>query len=563
MNTGVLRREDEPLLRGQGTFIDGLRDPALARAYHAVFVRSLEPHARLLSVDASDAVARPGVIGVFTAADIDIWPLPPRLPMMNKAMYRPMLADGVVRFVGEPIAIVVASSVPQGFDAAEAVIVEYGSLPAVVDLEDSQRDQVLLHPHANTNVSFKWTSPPFATDPFAACEAVVGLSVRHPRLTPAPIEPRAGAAVWTPEGRCVSWVCSQRPAGAKYVIECALGLEPGTVRAIAPDVGGGFGAKGGYGCYPEDVVLAWIARHLAHAVRWCETRSEAMVAMGHGRASTHRVRIGGMLDGTIRAYEAHALQDSGAYPSMGTFITNNLKNSGTGVYAIPEAVVSGVSGRIGGVRCGPGRSPGRSPTGRRSTQANIDDVVADVTRGSFYVAGVPSRSLTWADLGTIDATCEFKPVGGTFAFGACLAAVEVDTETGVVTIRSLVTVDDAGTLLQPMIAQGKVHGGLGLAVAAVLLEEMAYGDDGVPRTTNLADYPLISAAELPNFETHEMETPSPWNPLGVKGIGESGTVVGTPAIHSAAIDALSFFGVQHLDLPCTPERVWRAINDMA
>ena len=747
MNDRVLRREDEPLLRGQGTFIDGLRDPALAGAYHAVFVRSLEPHARLLSVDTSDAVARPGVIGVFTAADIDIWPLPPRLPMMNKAMYRPMLADGVVRFVGEPIAIVVASSVPQGFDAAEGVIVEYESLPAVVDLEDSQRDEVLLHPHANTNVSFKWTSPPFAADPFATCDAVVELSVRHPRLTPAPIEPRAGAAVWTPEGRCVSWVCSQRPAGAKYVIECALGLEPGTVRAIAPDVGGGFGAKGGYGCYPEDVVLAWTARHLAHAVRWCETRSEAMVAMGHGRASTHRVRIGGMLDGTIRAYEAHALQDSGAYPSMGTVITINLKNSGTGVYAIPEAVVSGVSvvtnttptvafrgagrpeaacdieravdrfataigldpvavrlknlvpedafpytnavgttydsgryaealnrcvaaGHYGelraeqtarrvrrdpvqlgiGVSCtveitggGEGESSslsvhddgsvtvivGTSPHGQghettfadivmnelgidrsritvlhsdtdlspfgggtigsRSAQlggsaaygaaqaavlvarqraadqleANVDDVVADVTRGSFYVAGVPSRSLTWADLGPIDSTCDFKPVGGTFAFGACLAAVEVDTETGVVTIRSLVTVDDAGTLLQPMIAQGQVHGGLGLAVAAVLLEEMAYGDDGVPRTTNLADYPLISAAELPNFETHEMETPSPWNPLGVKGIGESGTVVGTPAIHSAVIDALSFFGVNHLDLPCTPERVWRAINDKA
>ncbi len=123
------------------------------------------------------------------------------------------------------------------------------------------------------------------------------------------------------------------------MIECSLGLEPGTVRAIAPDVGGGFGAKSGYGCYPEDVVVAFLARHVGRAIRWAETRSEAMVAMGHGRASTHSVRLGGSHNGTIRAYEVKALQDSGAYPAMGTFIVTNLRNSGTGVYAIPKARV--------------------------------------------------------------------------------------------------------------------------------------------------------------------------------------------------------------------------------
>ena len=106
-----------------------------------------------------------------------------------------------------------------------------------------------------------------------------------------------------------------------------------------------------------------------------------------------------------------------------------------------------------------------------------------------------------------------------------------------------------------------MHGGLGLAVAAALCEEMVYGDDGVPKTTSFAEYALISAAELPSFETHEMETPSPLNPLGVKGIGESGTVVATPALQSAVLDALSAFGVEHLDMPYTPERVWRAINE--
>jgi aerobic carbon-monoxide dehydrogenase large subunit len=141
-----------------------------------------------------------------------------------------------------------------------------------------------------------------------------------------------------------------------------------------------------------------------------------------------------------------------------------------------------------------------------------------------------------------------------------VATVELDTETGETRVRSLVTVDDAGTILQPQLAEGQVHGGLGLAVGAALYEEMVYGDDGVPRTSNFADYALVSAAEMPSFVTIEMETPSPTNPLGVKGVGESGTVVGTPALHSAIHDALLPYGVVHIDLPCTPEKVWRAVQ---
>ena len=194
-----------------------------------------------------------------------------------------------------------------------------------------------------TNISFEWAMKQPDVDPFEACDVVIEFSLRHPRLQPGPIEPLAGAASWGSDGRCTIWVCSQRPAGAKYVIECSMGLEPGTVRAIAPDVGGGFGAKGGSGCYPEDVVGAWAARHVGRPVRWAETRSEAMVAMGHGRASVHRVRIGGTSDGRVLAYAVDALQDSGAYPAMGTNVTSNLRNSGTGVYNIPSAILRGTS----------------------------------------------------------------------------------------------------------------------------------------------------------------------------------------------------------------------------
>jgi len=128
-------------------------------------------------------------------------------------------------------------------------------------------------------------------------------------------------------------------------------------------------------------------------------------------------------------------------------------------------------------------------------------------------------------------------------------------------VERMVAVDDAGVILNPMLADGQIHGGLAQGVAQALLEEMVYDDDGNPVTSNLADYAFISAAELPSFETVRMETPTPVNELGMKGIGESGTVGSTPAVQNAVVDALLHLGVRHVDMPATPERVWRAIED--
>ena len=742
------RREDEPLLRGQSTYIDGLDVPELAGAAQAVFVRSAEAHARLASVDVTEARTADGVIAVYLGPEVDGWPFPPRLPSMNRDLWRPLMAYDTVRFVGEPIALVIAETRAAAVDAAELVIVDYEPLPPVVNLDASLRGGTLLHEHAGTNVALAWELDPVPDDVWDGCDVTVEFDLTHPRLGPHPIEPLAGASSWGADGRCTAWVCSQRPAGAKHVIETLLGLEPGTVRAISPDVGGGFGAKGGWGCYPEDVVVAWAARDIGRPIRWAQTRSEASLAMGHGRASRHRVRIGGNRYGTIVAYAVDALQDSGAYPAMGTNVTNNLRNSGTGVYDIEHATLRGTSvvtnttptvafrgaGRpeaacsieravdrfaqaIGrdplevrlanlvpperfpyrtavgatydsgdypralrlaaeladyaglraeqadrradggsetllgiGVSCttevtgggegerataqlaadgsvdvvvgtsphGQGhettfapvvaeqlgldvdlitishddsdRSPvGGGTIGSRSAQlggaaahgaaldlvaaareraaelleADPDDVTLDTDRGLFHVVGTPARSLGWADLGELSVHHHFRPEGGagSFSFGACVAAVEVDPSTGAVQVRRLLSVDDAGVILQPVLAHGQVHGGLALAVGAALYEEMFYDDDGIPMTVGLADYAMPSAAELPFFESHETVTPSPLNPLGAKGIGESGTVVATPAIHSAVLDALAPFGVEHLDLPLTPGRIWRALQE--
>jgi aerobic carbon-monoxide dehydrogenase large subunit len=184
------------------------------------------------------------------------------------------------------------------------------------------------------------------------------------------------------------------------------------------------------------------------------------------------------------------------------------------------------------------------------------------------VTGTPAVSKSWTDVaaasdGLLAAEVDYQGAGPTFPFGAHLVVVEVDRETGKVEVVRIIAVDDAGRILNPLLADGQVHGGLAQGVAQALLEEVRYDADGNPITSNLADYAFISAAELPSFERIPMETPTPVNELGAKGIGESGTIGSTPAVHNAVLDALAPFGVKHLDMPCTAEKVWRAIHGLS
>ena len=195
----------------------------------------------------------------------------------------------------------------------------------------------------------------------------------------------------------------------------------------------------------------------------------------------------------------------------------------------------------------------------------VDDVVLDIERGVFHVARHARQhrrlgSLAAADDETLSAECDFTPVMPTFPFGAHVAVVEVDTETGHTRLTRLVALDDAGKILNPLLAEGQVHGGIAQGVAQALFEAVRYSDDGQPQTTNFADYLVISAAELPSFEVVHMETPTFANPLGAKGVGESGTIGAIPAVYNAVIDALSHLGVRHLETPLTPELLWSALD---
>jgi aerobic carbon-monoxide dehydrogenase large subunit len=206
-------------------------------------------------------------------------------------------------------------------------------------------------------------------------------------------------------------------------------------------------------------------------------------------------------------------------------------------------------------------------------EANEDDL--EFGGGKFSVKGSPGSEVGIADVAlavfaahnlpdgvepSLDSDATFDPQNFSFPHGTHLCAVDVDTETGRVTIRKYVCVDDVGTPINPLIIEGQVHGGLAQGIAQALFEEAVYDDSGNLTTGTFVDYTLPSAADLPSFTTERTETPSTTNPLGVKGVGEAGTIASTPAVINAIVDALRPFGVDDIRMPATPERVWRAIH---
>jgi len=198
--------------------------------------------------------------------------------------------------------------------------------------------------------------------------------------------------------------------------------------------------------------------------------------------------------------------------------------------------------------------------------ADTDIVVFD--DGTLGVAGTPASGVSWAEIARAANVDGDEPLvaeldfdsDGSFPFGCHVAVVEIDTETGAVELLRHVAVDDCGRVLNPMLAEAQVHGGIAQGVAQALYERIVYDTDGNPLTASLADYAVPSAAELPSFDVFHTETPTPRNPLGAKGIGESGTTGSTAAVWNAVVDGLQPYGVVHLDMPFTPEKVWRAIH---
>jgi carbon-monoxide dehydrogenase large subunit len=744
----IRRREDPRFITGHGQYVDDL---PLTGALHATFIRSDWAHARILGIDGSGAVdagAR-----VYTAAEIMLPnPSSPFGPMVDERLERPHLATDKVRFVGEIVAVVVAESREATVDAAELVVVDYAPLPVITDVRAAARNEVLLFEDAGTNVCFH--QAPEESDPalFDGCAVRAIGTVVSQRVAVCPIEPRCCAVRPEHDGTLTVWLSTQTPHQDRAGLAEALGLDTERIHLVAPDVGGGFGGKG----RPlEETMVAWVARETGRPVRWTETRSENMVAMGHGRGQVLDFELGGDADGRLQALRLHILQDSGAYAGIGAILPTLTALMSSGVYRIPkiEVVIDAVltnttpsgpyrgagrpeaaqlieramdtfaaeagldpaelrrrnfiapdafpystasgadydSGDYGGAlelaletagyedlraeqaarraagdtnllgigigsyveitNSGPesefgaveitaggdavlktgsfSHGQGHETTfaqiaseqlgipveritvvkgdtrtvargsgtyGSKSTQiggvaareaslalverakelaaeqleADPRDMVLDLESGEFHVTGAPQPALAWRQLaGSLDgagrlselqAEVDFDPRLPTFPFGAHVAVVEVDRDTGAVRPRRHVAVDDAGRIINPMIADGQIHGGVASGIAQALYEEVAYDEDGNPLCGNFVSYCIPGATEFPLFETVRMETPTPVNPLGAKGIGESGTIGATPAVHNAVIDALAHLGVRHLDMPVNGENVWRAIE---
>jgi len=270
LGTRVVRIEDPRLLTAGGTYVDDLRVPELLGAARITFVRSPHAHALITGVDASAALAAPGVVAVLTYQDINDIPPPPPPPEggpppgseaaplpMGGVWQEPLLAVDRVRFVGEPVAIVLTDDTYQGEDAAELVSVDYEPLPAVVDPADALAGQTLLFPDAGSNLPVTIGKPADGAA-FDGCDVVVERDIVNQRVAPVPMEGRATAASWA-GGKLTVWVSSQNPAISRFVLAGAFGLDPDSIRVVVPDVGGGFGAK--IAVDRDAIIVAWAARH--------------------------------------------------------------------------------------------------------------------------------------------------------------------------------------------------------------------------------------------------------------------------------------------------------------
>jgi aerobic carbon-monoxide dehydrogenase large subunit len=762
----IRRREDRRFITGRARYLDDLRLPDVL---HAALVRSPHAHARIVRIDTAAARAMPGVAAVFTGADLPECEraIPPFVPSPALRAYpHPAIARGVTRHAGEVVAVVLADDRYRAADAALEVRVDYEVLPAVA------RAEAALAPGA-PRVFAEWPDNVAAVSHgavgsveagLADAQVIVEAELTFPRVAPVPLEPR-GVLAWPSahDGRLTVWSSTQVPYAVRTAIAGALGLAEEHVRILAPDVGGGFGGKGH--AYPEEVLVAAVARRLGRSVKWTETRAEHFLAASPDRDQRHVARLGVRADGTITALATTFTRDHGAYPTLGEVMPLNTINHLPGPYRVPHyratatSVVThktfsgayrgagrpeaafvvdrlldraarrlgmdpvdlrrqnlvraaempyatglkyrdgtgiiydpadfaagfalalshlgyaewraeqgrrrgttrplglGVSAYVEGTGIGPfeGADVRIDPGGavylfvgvacqgqaHETTLAQIcaaelgvetdqvvvvggdtsvlphgmgtiasrvaavagpaiarsarevarrtrlvaaevlecaaDDVV--LANGCAHVAGVPARAVSLGALARaavrspavareggepgLHACGYFYPRSVTWAFGAHACAVEVDVETGAVTVLRYVAVHDCGRPINPMVVEGQIHGGIAQGIGAAFSEELVHDAQGQLLTGSLMDYGLPRAVDIPPLDVAALDCPSAVNELGIKGVGESGVISPSVAIANAVEDALISQGrsdgvTRIARLPLTPARVWEA-----
>ncbi|MDA3624133.1 xanthine dehydrogenase family protein molybdopterin-binding subunit [Saccharopolyspora sp. WRP15-2] len=375
LGTEVQRVEDPELLRGRGTYVGNLN---IDGALHLGFVRSPVAHAEITGVDVAAAADAPGIVGAFAAADLDV-PIPPPFVELNPNCARPPLATDRVRFVGEPVAVIVGESAAAVADAIELVDVDYEELPAVADPEQALApDAEQQFPELGSNVAGGFRDPAGA-DVLADAEVVVRARIENQRVAVVPLEGNAIAV--EPGGPDQDYdvtvhVSTQMPHGLRDGLAKTFGWEPERVRTISPHVGGGFGGKAG--AISEHAVAVAVALRLGRPVRWVETRSENMQGMPHGRAQVQFAELGLRRDGTITGLRCRVIGDGGAYAGFGGALAlSSTRMMAQGVYDIPKISYDGVAVLTNTTPVGAFRGAGR-PEAAAMLERMVDLAAAEL-----------------------------------------------------------------------------------------------------------------------------------------------------------------------------------------
>lgn len=757
IGSSPLRKEDLRLLSGRGRFLDDVTRPGMVALG---VVRSVHGHARIRSIDLTAARGAPGVLAAWSATDLPQTHAGIAGPQKGRAYALQILARDVVRFVGEPVAVVVAEDAYRLGDALDRVAVDYEPLPAATTPATARGASPLHAGWPDNDAVVARGAIGNADEGLRDADLVVEETFRHARLAAVPIETRGAAAWRDPEsGALVVMSSTQNPYSVRDGIASILGMAAGDVRVIVPDVGGGFGPKGGL--YPDEVLVALAAVKLDRPVKWVELRREHLAATGHDREQDHAIRIGFKRDGTITGIDGTFFADVGAYPMQGDGLTLNTVNHLPGPYRVPHYRSHGISvvtnktqnaayraaGRpeavlvmerlmdIGARRLGldpadirrrnlvrpnqmPYRSgltykdgvtvaydPGDFPaaferalgllgyeawrkrqaaerqgakrlgiglgcyaqgtglgpfegadvkvdpsgkvyvtigvtaqgqghgttlaqiaaaelgaryedvtvvtgdtalfpfgmgTGGSRVMANSGPAVARTARevrdraarvaaellecaaedirieaGRVHVAGMPDKFVTLGKVAQaavrskalkavgepgLHACTYFYPDTVTWAFGTQAAVVEVDVETCAVRLLQYVAVHDPGRAINPTIVEAQIHGGAVQGIGAGLMEEVVYDGDGQLLTASFMDYAIPHAADVPLVDVALIEHRSVVNPLGIKGVGESGCIPSAPAIANAIEDALAEFGITIREVPVTPARLFTLLH---
>jgi aerobic carbon-monoxide dehydrogenase large subunit len=774
----LLRREDPRLLTGRGQFI---ADLALPHMLHAVVVRSEIAHGRIRGIDLSRAAAMPGVALALDGVGL-LQRLPP-VPEGQISMPRkwttqiqhkflnpqePLLAHDKVRHVGEALAVIVAETRAAAEDAGEAVKSDLEPLPAVVDPEAAlQNDSPLVHERFGTNLIGAFSVGRGDVDAaIAAAPRRLRRRFYHHRYAAVPLECRGVVAAFDRRTQSATiWSSTQVVHWVRREAAALLGLSEAQVRCVALDVGGGFGGKGHV--YPEDLLVAFLARELGHPVRWIEERREHMMSATHSRDQLHDVEVGFDGDGRILALRDDYIVDCGAWNPIGSGVAYNTAVHLTGPYRIenlaasgrivvtnkvpnapyrgagrPEAAfamertidvvarsldlepaevrrrnmiraeempyrvgipyrdgepivydsgdypgalqkaldaVGGISafrqrqsearhaGRwlglgigfyIEGTGVGPFESAfvrvdpsgkiyvacGAAPQGQgmetifsqvmadlwhvapedvvltfadtaaiaigfgtmasRSTvtasaamqvasqrlQTKVFAIAANLLEcapadlelrpGGVGVVGVPGAQVSLTAVAQaarpgwetarppgveagLEEICYWQPETVTWSYAVHVAIVEVDRETGQVAIDRYAVAHDCGVVVNPMLVEGQIMGGAAQGLGGILSEAIAYDAKGQLLSGSLLDYALPTAGDIPTMTIVHQHSPSPLNPLGVKGVGEGGAVAPPAAVANAVCDALGSFGVEVNATPIRPELLLRAMRRAA